>query len=134
MNIYLAARYSRRQALRQVASRLIDAGHRITSRWIESDPIAGDPPPDARTVRRAGRAVEDWIDLLAADCVIAFTEEERSPLAGRGGRHVELGLALAWNKRILVVGPRENVFCCLPWVEVFDHFDAALAALNGEAP
>jgi hypothetical protein len=40
------------------------------------------------------------------------------------------GLALAWQKRTLVVGWRENVFCCLPQVEFFETWESAKAALT----
>ena len=46
---------------------------------------------------------------MAADAVIVFTEMPNSVLA-TGGSHVEFGLALAQGKRVIVVGPRENVF------------------------
>ena len=49
--------------------------------------------------------------------------------AARGGRHVEFGMGWAWGKRLIVVGPRENVFHLLPTVEQFDSWPDALAAL-----
>ena len=65
---------------------------------------------------RAHFAREDLEDLQVCDVGIFFTEEPLST-AGRGGRHVELGYALALAKRIIVVGFLENVFCCLPEIE-----------------
>ena len=56
--------------------------------------------------------------MEAADALIAFTERPRAELT-RGGRHVEFGMALAWRKRVLVVGPRETVFHTLGQVEHF---------------
>lgn len=61
-------------------------------------------------------ATEDVADVLAADTLVAFTEPPRAS-ASRGGRHVELGLALAAGKHVVVIGPRENVFCWLPQIE-----------------
>jgi len=46
--------------------------------------------------------------------VITFTETPRSSNS-RGGRHVEFGIALGMRKRAVVIGPRENVFHCLPF-------------------
>lgn len=51
-------------------------------------------------------------------------------LAGRGGRHVEMGLGLAHCLRNFVVGPREHVFCCLDMVEHFPDWEAFLAHLG----
>jgi hypothetical protein len=73
-------------------------------------------------------AQEDWADLLAADIVVSFTETPRSSNS-RGGRHVEFGAGLALGKPCLVVGPRENVFHCLPDVVVHEHWWQALAGL-----
>jgi hypothetical protein len=47
----------------------------------------------------------------------------------RGGRHVEFGYALGARKAIMVVGPLENVFYCLPHVFQHDEWDTALRYL-----
>ena len=67
-------------------------------------------------------AAEDYYDLREADTVISFTEAPRVMLNTRGGRHVEYGMALAWRKRLIVIGPRENVFHELAIVEQFDRW------------
>ena len=58
-------------------------------------------------------AAVDYEDVAAAHVLIAFTSR---PADGpsRGGRHVELGLALGMGKRVIIVGPFENVFHRLP--------------------
>lgn len=127
MKIYLAARYSRFPELQAYRDDLRTAGHVVTSRWIEGTHQAKDLTAtidEARTF-----AVDDIADLAEADCIISFTECPRSGNS-RGGRHVEHGLALAWNKKIIVVGYRENVFHCLRVVEFFETWPAALAALD----
>jgi hypothetical protein len=41
-----------------------------------------------------------------------------------GGRHVEFGLALAQGKRVIIVGPRENVFhYLLPDAQIFAYWN-----------
>lgn len=129
MKIYLAARYSRRDELLRYATDLAVVNHQVTSRWIKgnhqasNDELAGDK----------GRifASDDWLDILAAETVISFTEQPRAAVthASRGGRHVEFGAALAMQKRCIVVGPRENVFHCLPQVIVYPTWDDALSYL-----
>ena len=110
MKIYLCARYSRRDELRAVAAEAEQLGHTITSRWLNTkwehkdDQGSSAAPPEYRE----RHAVEDLEDVLACDLLIAFTESPRS--GGRGGRHVEFGAALAAGKRLLVIGPYENLF------------------------
>jgi len=63
---------------------------------------------------------------MAADAVIVFTEIPNAVLA-TGGSHVEFGLALAQGKRVIVVGPRENVFhYLLPDSQIFATWNKAL--------
>ena len=116
--IYLAARYSRRQELKGYAQQLRAYGFIVTSRWLEGhSPISPEGLSDEVALeQRTWFAQQDWEDLMAADICISFTEPPRSSNT-RGGRHVELGAALATRKRVIVVGHRENVFHCLPEIE-----------------
>lgn len=118
MRVYLAARYSRMHELENYASELRDYGIETTSRWITG---RHETPPDGVAVdspeHLAWAADEDLADLDDASVLIAFTEPEGAIYGrGRGGRHVEMGYALGTNKRIVVCGHRENVFCFLPEV------------------
>ena len=139
--VYLAARYSRRLELCGYRDFVAMLGHEVTSRWLNGNhqldnqgvPITedgerrfeeGDPSVDHL---RAHFAAEDMADVLAAETLIAFTEEPRSGNS-RGGRHVELGIALAAGKRVIVIGPRENVFCWLPQVEWYADVQGFLSA------
>jgi hypothetical protein len=130
MKIYLAARYSRREELLRYAHELEEfTNATVTSRWLQGEPdtdVNGDN--SSHTIRHNMRfALKDFDDIAAADTFIAFTEE---PNCGstRGGRHVELGIALTLRKRILIVGPRENIFCCLAEVRAFDTWRDCLRA------
>ena len=124
MRIFISARYGRREEMIQRGAELIEAGHEIVSRWLYVDGTT----EDAREVEAAtktmpffkalGFANDDLHDLNTAEIFIAFTEETSSPY-GRGGRHVEYGMALEkfFNhrlKNIFIIGPRENIFHCLP--------------------
>lgn len=123
MKIYLAARYSRGLELQSYAHDLREAGHTITSRWIYGNHQISDAglADEAKAEERTRFAREDYEDILAADCVISFTEAPRST-SSRGGRHVEFGIALALGKRVIIIGPRENLFHALPQVEQFDSW------------
>jgi hypothetical protein len=98
-------------------------GHTVTARWVDNQHA------DDTAVTHAKEDIED---IESADVFLAFTEPERKYVAyaARGGRHVELGVALALDKRVLVVGYRENVFVWLPKIEFFKDWPDALKALG----
>jgi len=123
VRIYLAARYSRNSEMREVAAYIRARGDEVTSRWINGSHEIGDHPSDeARRVL----AEEDYEDLVRADAVLCFSEEPRSNNS-RGGRHVEFGLALALNKPLFVIGPKENVFHYLPGIT---HYRDVVSAIH----
>jgi hypothetical protein len=117
--IYLAARYSRNAEMRGVRDVLEALGHKVTSRWIDqhggnllesivAEKLNAAPDECAKYARI------DLEDLERADTVISFTSAQGG---GKGGRHIELGVALGLGKRTVIVGPRENVFHTLPTIE-----------------
>ena len=133
MKIYLAARYSRHPEMQHIAHALMVQGHDVTSRWIWGAHQTLDESllhPEVRSDSQRF-AQEDIADLEAAECFIGFSEAIRQP--SRGGRHVELGMALALGKRICVVGGLEHVFHTLAHVEHYATLEALLQAL-GTAP
>jgi hypothetical protein len=125
--IYLAARYSRRVELCGYRDQLSELGYVVVGRWLDGNHQIDDYglSVEAKASERERFASEDLADLLSSQAVIAFTEIPRSSNS-RGGRHVEFGIALGRGMRVFVVGPRENVFHCLPIVPVFDTFTELL--------
>mgnify|MGYP001559050712 CR=1 FL=1 len=131
MNIYLMAKYSRHPEMQAVAFHLHTMGHRAISRWILGEHQASDSAIGTGGLGKleARFAQEDIDDLHAADLCIGFSEPLHTWT--RGGRHVELGMALALGKRIVVVGGHEHVFHALSHItHVPDH--AALYAYLAE--
>ena len=132
MNIYLAARYSRREELLVYKAELEAAGHRVPARWLLGEHQAHDGALEieaaAESIPGIARAFaeDDVEDLRAADLLIAFSEPPRSGNS-RGGRHVEFGMALAWGRPIIVIGPAENVFHTLPGVQRWPTWEALKA-------
>ena len=128
MKVYLASRYSRRSEMQHIANVLEGIGCEITSRWINGNHQISDEglSIEAKQEERIRFAVEDMEDLLAANCCIAFSETPRGTNS-RGGRHVEFGIALGNCMRCIVIGPRENVFHCLPEVEWYPDLEAFLS-------
>jgi hypothetical protein len=74
---------------------------------------------------RARFAAEDLDDISESDYLIAFTESAGTGHS-RGGRHVELGFALALGIPVHIIGPRENIFCWLEDVVVWDSMRALI--------
>lgn len=132
--IYLAARFSRRDELASYMNTLEERGFTVTSRWLTQHQALDFSHPAAKysNFDRTQFALHDYEDVQRADRLIAFTEspDENSINGRRGGRHVELGLALAWGKHVYVVGHRENVFCHLPQVMFYATFDQLLESLT----
>lgn len=122
IKIYLAARYSRNDEMRGVRDVLVGMGFEVTSRWIDLHPdVVGDfsasftaDTLNTEPEKCAPLGQHDLDDINRADWVVSFTGG-----GGKGGRHVEFGYAYAREKRLFVVGPRENVFHTLAGVEQF---------------
>lgn len=145
MRIYLAARYSRRLELCGYREILRGMDHRVQATWLDGKHqideggkpigddgeslIEGDEPTNCAAMLRAKFAGEDFADVLACDLLIAFTETPRSGHS-RGGRHVELGIALGYGKEVIIVGPRENIFCWLPQVRHFETFEEMVEVMK----
>jgi nucleoside 2-deoxyribosyltransferase len=122
---YLAARFSRRAEFRDYRDALQSIGHVVTSSWLDI--------PEEDPTMAVKCAKQDIADIRAADCLIAFTEPERSPWT-RGGRHWEAGFAFAIGKRLMLVGPVENIFYSLPEWQKFASFDDVLVELKNSKP
>ena len=119
MIVYLAARYDRKEELYAYSKELKSHGVTIGSRWIYNE---------MEEFESFGIVHEIWAtidveDIHNADVIILFSE---SPTARtlRGGRHVEFGVALAMKKKLIIVGPKENIFHTLPQVHVFPEWGA----------
>lgn len=124
MIVYLAARFSRKNEMLMVKEHLEERYPgliEVNSRWLTGEhEWIGVPDHEIPPEENARFAAEDLRDIENADVFVCFTEGEGSGFS-RGGRHVEAGYALSLGKDLLVVGPRENVFYCLP---NFHHVDA----------
>lgn len=120
--LYLAARFADQAMMRVVGDYLTGLDFVITARWVYGGEAG---------LSRAGCALMDIEDVDAADTVVSFTQPERSYNIG-GGRHTELGYALAKGKRLVVIGPREQIFHYHPAVEVHATLTAWLGSLENK--
>lgn len=125
MKVYLSAPFITRERMVANAAELTRMGLEVVSRWINSSgPMMTGPASAAPDEQIATEAAEDFADIQRADVVVAFSGSAftiHGPDAGKvstlhsGGRHIEVGYALARNKPVIVVGEPENIFhraCC----------------------
>lgn len=132
-NVYLSAAFERRAEMREIAKQ-IEAielckgvqDFRVVSSWIHAE---HDVPVDSRAAEEV--ALKCWEEIASAHAFIAFA----SPGYTRGGRHVELGVAMelgavGCSMRGALVGKPENHFQALSWLRKFDDVPASLAWLK----
>ncbi len=110
--IYLASSWTRRSEMVGYADFLESQGDEIVSRWIRETT----PGRDIGTPN----ALMDEGDIRRCGILIAFTDE--SPM-GRGGRHVEFGMARALGKILVLIGPREHIFHSLPGIVEYPDWE-----------
>lgn len=107
--IYIAARYSEKHEMAAQADIFRQNGIEVTSTWLDESHHPETKMSDIHDDNLAGYAYNDLRDIDEADWLVFSSIEPTIP-AVRGGRHVEFGYALARGKRILVIGPKENIF------------------------
>ncbi len=122
MKIYLAAWYERNAEMRRYRAELEALGHMVTSRWIDQHggELTASMPEREIDDNLQGAALyahKDLEDLNAANVMIFFASPNGE---GKGGRHFELGYAIAKQKPIIHIGRRENVFQALPTIAHYD--------------
>jgi len=125
---FLSGCFQQHQQIQSYAEQLEQAirGARVVSTWHSQPDIAAEDAltPAELTLhpdQGQGYAAQDLEELDQAQVLVLF-----SGFGGQGGRHVEYGYALAKGKRLVLVGPRDNVFSCLPQAEWFPSFTAWL--------
>lgn len=111
MKIYIAAPYPCREEAVDVMRWLESQGHTVTSRWLTDSEDISDTS-----------ANQDLEDIRDAHLLLALNSAGWESL-GSGGRHVELGYALALGKSIVLVGFRSNIFHYLHQIRVIRSVD-----------
>jgi nucleoside 2-deoxyribosyltransferase len=131
MNFYLAAGFSRKDEIAQKSIALKEVGIGVTSTWPWEDAAPKSTLAEVGDKYLLKHGSKDIKEIEAADGVILFTQDPLKPFV-RGGRMHEFGYAHGKGKRLIVCGPRENIFHYLPNVEVFETFDELITALSQE--
>lgn len=103
MKAYIAARFSRLEAVKACAAELEAAGITVTSRWFRGGhEWVGTPDEEIPVHRNAQFAAEDLEDINAADVLVCLTEPARSGPPHRGGD--SMSTFEAERARILAAG------------------------------
>lgn len=120
MKVYIAGRYSKLKELKEESLLFEKAGIGITATWLDNK-------EDGMSFEDI--AVVDLKDVDEADALVLYTEPYGTAVPG-GGRHVEFGYALGKGKKIILVGPLENVFHWHPNVHAFPRTEYAVRYLS----
>lgn len=103
--IYIASRGRNQQMCRDLARLLDEMGHGIVSSWIDVDLEEESDKSIWPEI-----AQKDLNEIDQCDILVLMTEGcEAVP----GGMWYEAGYAHAKGKKVIVIGPRHNVFCTL---------------------
>ena len=122
MKMYFASCYSDKEMLLKYAEELESkTSDKVISSWLRDK--EGDGFGETTDVKRlAKEALKDRVDVLYCDMIVVFTHEAPT----KGGRYVEMGMAIASGKSISIIGPRSNVFAFLPEVTQYHNWEEFL--------
>jgi hypothetical protein len=118
MRVYLSARFERQNEMQLYSEQLRAEGIEVLSAWTEIDSPSSNNFNGIGTQRRALFAMMNLQQLVGSHVLVVFSDAGGK--ADRlGEKHVDLGVALALGKRLLLVGAAENSYHDLPDVEQF---------------
>ena len=101
MNFYIAASYPLKIQACFLAGKIRENGHKIASTWHDDwEQLIDDPE------KWGEDCIRDFSGVRDCNHFVQLTGDNQS----KGGRHTELGIALALGKRISLIGPNEQVF------------------------
>lgn len=120
MKLYIAS-HSQEEA-KAVAKLCQDAGHTITSRWLEEDFTKAHNYTEADNFEIADN---DADDVGAADALVLLASPRRIP----GGKFVEVGIALGQLKPVFILGHLENMMMYHHLTLRFDSAEDFLKAI-----
>lgn len=126
--IYIAAPFHAREEARELKDLLEAAGHVVTSTWITSHL---DNYADLSSEELSHEANHDAEGVGRCEILILLNN---AGLSTMGGMHVELGLAIAWNKRVMIIGEPSNLFHHLPGIKTVRSSTEAVEMVNRYFP
>jgi hypothetical protein len=108
MKFYVAASATRQAEAQDIADALVKRGAVVTSRWLSVLGV-GYPGGQVHPGHITG-SQHDLEDVIRSDALVVLTGD----FGTKGGRHSEVGVALAFGKTVYLLGPTEQVFHCHP--------------------
>lgn len=134
MKIYVGASYPKKAIATALANELVMRGHSVTSTWIHQDEgyTSDENRPNETEFEmdfRLGEAAfRDLQEVRDCELFVCFTDV--GPQLTHGGRHSELGIAIALGKELNIIGPREQVFHYLGTLNQYDTSEDFLRELE----
>jgi len=107
-----------------VECRWLDGAHQLHPEAATIDTTRDEIPIEASVF-----ALDDLSDIRNCDILLAFTDPPYTK-TNRGGHHVEFGFALGQGTPVVIIGPRENVFHCMPNVVQFKTWEEFIKELT----
>ena|SRR3990167_129198 len=131
LRFYIASRFQDRDDAIGYKYYLQDLGLECTSTWLTDQDGNGTNMAtlEGKNEECRQRASADFKDIADADIFIVLSPRKAHG-TGSGGRHVEVGYAVALGKPVFLLGHRENVFHYLPQVRVVPDVGGLLYALG----
>lgn len=126
--VYLAARFSRKNEIKQKSLELDALGVKVTSRWLDEADHGGQLDSSSDEFNTAV-AYQDIEDIDKSDLIVLFSENPKEPHV-RGGRHFESGYAHGKGIPLIICGPKENVFHFMKEVIIVDTWEEVKANLK----
>lgn len=131
MKIYVAAPWAEKQCARKAATVLTEAGHVITSDWLnegERDYGNGyygalDHRCSDHAVDLQERAIQDISDIRQSEAMVLLNAHKSE------GKTVETGMAIILGIPVFVVGKPTNVFHYLDLVRCYDSLEEVINAI-----
>jgi len=123
MKLYIAG-HDQYEA-RKIASILHNAGHGITSRWLDED---FKPTKEYSLAERKTIAYMDTFDVIAADALVLISSPEKVS----GGKFVEAGIAIGLGKKVFIIGHVENMLLYHDLCQRFDNVGILVESLMYE--
>lgn len=132
LRFYVAARWDDRDEALIIKKELERAKLLVTSTWLTPHDNQSMDALKAKTnvvLECREKAIKDFEDIDASDVYVVYSPR-KGFRNGTGGKHVELGYAIARGKLCFVIGERENIFHYHPLVRTVDSVKAFLTALE----
>lgn len=123
MKFYIAGRNSKRNEIKRMQNALINEGHQITVDWTDDKFIRPYSEHKELSEKYAKLSVDG---VKQCDVFLIISDE-----AGMG-MYVELGVAIALKKKVIVLGDKNSMFYFYPGIIVKDNFEEMLKGLWSE--